>query len=440
MSIFIFLRIIKKINILSIFMNHKILTSVLFLFALSSCQFFGGKETEFVALDSHLSEVSTFDESLQLDLKYITHFRLDGFTDPGEATPYLVEREKLVKAYEGGDRSLNLIRAYIYLASLEGNFALKSTLEAELCKLYPATCSATLVEASISGVVTDSNGKPRPNVMVEALGTKHFVATDDQWKYTLILQTQSPNVLRLRASTDSTMIDIKKIEIDDSLRKSFSTQKFERNFTLINPLLTYEIDTTDNTIVGKNTQKNTDSFTITTPYTKYIIPFGSIVEGTTPYKGKLKAMVFEFDRASWAALLDADSFDSIEGFASSLFVTYGMPYIIFISENGARLDVLSTNPMYIATTLRERDDFMRTTRFDKLYQMAYDESRKDSSKYPIDNTWIFDHGNLRILPPWWVLDRSTGFWDNVGMRFATNKPESPYNIEAPFYTIRVGTR
>lgn len=117
-----------------------------------------------------------------------------------------------------------------------------------------------------------------------------------------------------------------------------------------------------------------------------------------------------------------------------------MPYIVFIADDGSRLDVLSTNPMYIATTLRERDDFMKTPRFDKLYQMAYAESQKDSSKYPIDNKWLFDNGNFRIIPPWWVLDRTTGFWDNVGMRFATANPESPYNIEAPFYTIRVGTR
>lgn len=108
------------------------------------------------------------------------------------------------------------------------------------------------------------------------------------------------------------MIDVKKIEIDDNIRKSYATQKFERNFTLINPLVTYEIDTEENTIAGKGSQKNTNSFTITTDYTKYIIPFGTIVNGTTPYKGKLKAMVFEFDRASGASLLDADSFDSIE--------------------------------------------------------------------------------------------------------------------------------
>lgn len=421
-------------------MNQKILSSVFVLFTLSSCQFFGWKETEFVAVNPEVSQISAFDQSLQLDVDYISNFRLDGFTDPGEETKYLTEKQKLVEAYNKGDRSLNLLRAYIYLTGLEGNFSMKSTLEAELCKLYADTCSDALAEASITGTVTDSSGKPRSGVTVEVLGTKHFATTDNQGRYNLIFQTQSPTVLRLRASTDSTMIDVKKIEIDDNIRKSYATQKFERNFTLINPLVTYEIDTTENTITGKGSQKNTNSFTITTDYTKYIIPFGSIVKDATPYKGKLKAMVFEFNRASWATLLDADSFDSIEGFASSLFVTYGMPYIIFIADDGSRLDVLSTNPMYIATTLRERDDVMRTPRFDKLYKMAYDDSKKDSSKYPIDNNWLFDHGNLRIMPPWWVLDRSTGFWDNVGMRFATNNPESPYNIEAPFYTIRVGTR
>jgi hypothetical protein len=421
-------------------MNQKILSSVLVLFTLSSCQFFGGKDTEFVALDPEVSQMSAFDQSLQLDTNYISNFRLDGFTDPGEDTKYLIEKQKLIDAYNAWDRSLNLIRAYIYLTWLEGNFAMKSTLEAELCKLHAETCAASLVEAAIIGTVTDSNGKPRSNVTVEVLGTKHFATTDNQWKYNLVFQTQSPTVLRLRASTDSTMIDVKKIEIDDNIRKSYATQKFERNFTLINPLVTYEIDTEENTIAGKGSQKNTNSFTITTDYTKYIIPFGTIVNGTTPYKGKLKAMVFEFDRASGASLLDADSFDSIEWFASSLFVTYGMPYIVFIADDGSRLDVLSTNPMYIATTLRERDDFMKTARFDKLYQMAYAVSQKDLSQYPITNKWLFDNGNFRIIPPWWVLDRSTGFWDNVGMRFATANPESPYNIEAPFYTIRVGTR
>jgi hypothetical protein len=80
-------------------MNQKILSSVLVLFTLSSCQFFGSKETEFVAVDSEVSQMSAFDQSLQLDTDYISNFRLDGFTDPGEDTKYLIEKQKLIDAY-----------------------------------------------------------------------------------------------------------------------------------------------------------------------------------------------------------------------------------------------------------------------------------------------------------------------------------------------------
>lgn len=73
--------------------------------------------------------MSAFDQSLQLDTDYISNFRLDGFTDPGEETKYLTEKQKLIEAYNNGDRSLSLLRAYIYLTGLEGNFSMKSTLE-----------------------------------------------------------------------------------------------------------------------------------------------------------------------------------------------------------------------------------------------------------------------------------------------------------------------
>jgi Carboxypeptidase regulatory-like domain len=425
-------------------MNPKILASTLLIFVLSSCQFFWPKKVEFVPLDAQplpIDYLSTaFDDSLKLDKDYISHFRLDGFTKTGQETQYLTEKEKLVSAYNRGERSLNLIRAYIYLTGLEGDFTMKNTLEKELCELYPDVCGVAVVQASVSGVVRNSVGKPISNAVVEVLGTNHKTTTDASGKYSFDFNTHSPAVLRLRASTNSTMIDVKKIEIDDGIRKSFVTQKFEKNFTLITPFATHQIDTTAKTISGRNAEVAQSAFIITTPYTKYTIPFGTIMNGDRVYEGKLKAMVFEFDRSSGGILLDADAFDSIEGFAASLFVTHGMPYIILIAEDGTRLDVLSTNPMFIATTLRERDDFMRTKRFDILYKMAYDESQKQANAYPITTKWLFDNGNLRIMPPWWVLDRSTGFWDNVGFRFATTNPDSPYNIEAPFYTIRVGKR
>lgn len=73
------------------------------------------------------------------------------------------------------------------------------------------------------------------------------------------------------------MIDIKKIQIDDGIRKSFPTQNFEKNFTLITPFATLELDTTARTITGTGAEATASGYVITTPYTKYTIPFGSIM-------------------------------------------------------------------------------------------------------------------------------------------------------------------
>lgn len=419
--------------------KKSLFVSVACLCVLSSCQFPWTKKPEIVppAVDS-LS--TAFEDSLKLDNDYITHFRLDGFTKTGDKSKYMVEKKKLIDAYNAGDRTLNLLRAYIYLSGLEGDFVTKDALEKELCQKYADICTVSVIHASITGRVQNSSGKPISGAVVEVLGTHHKTTTDNDGQYALTFDTQSPSILRLRASTNDTMIDIKKIQIDDGIRKSFPTQNFEKNFTLITPFATLELDTAAKTVTGTGAEVTASGYVITTPYTKYTIPFGSIMNGKTPYQGKLKAMVFEFDRASGGFLLDADAFDAIEGFAASLFVTYGMPYIILVAEDATRLDVYSDNPMFVATTLRERDDKMRTKNFEILYQRAYDESQKQPGKYPITNMWLFNNGNLKIIPPFWVFDRSTGFWDNVGFRYATMEPESPYNIEAPFYTVFVGKR
>lgn len=80
------------------------------------------------------------------------------------------------------------------------------------------------------------------------------------------------------------MIDIKKIQIDDGIRKSFPTQNFEKNFTLITPFATFEVDTTAKTITGTGAEVTGSNYVITTPYTRYTIPFGAIMNGETPYQ------------------------------------------------------------------------------------------------------------------------------------------------------------
>ena len=257
-------------------MNKKrFFVSLACVFLLSSCQFPWTKKIEIVTL---IPEVSPFEASLKLESDYIANLRLRGLTDPGKESLYLVEKKNIVSAYDSGDRSLNVLRAYIYLSALEGDFQTKERLESEMCQLFAEECSASLVQTSVTGVVQNSLGKALPGVTVEVLGTKHTTISDAQGKYTLNFVTQSPAVLRLRASSDTMMIGVKKIQIDDGIRKSFPTQKFERNFTLITPFATHQIDTTTKTITGKDTTTNEKGYVITTPFTKYTIPFDAIVE------------------------------------------------------------------------------------------------------------------------------------------------------------------
>lgn len=175
---------------------------------------------------------------------------------------------------------------------------MKNTLTKELCQADPTTCQKATTHVTVSGVVRDSLGHALPGVSVEVLGTEFKTTADKAGKYILTFDTQSPSVLRLQASSPKYMIGVKKINIVDTIRASDNKQEFTQNFTLTTPFETVTIDTANQTISGKNTEKTPNGFSIVTPYTKYLIPFDAIVKGKTPYKGKVTAMVFEFDRKS----------------------------------------------------------------------------------------------------------------------------------------------
>jgi hypothetical protein len=119
-------------------------------------------------------------------------------------------------------------------------------------------------------------------------------------------------------------------------------------------------------------------------------------------------------------------------------LTYGMPFLIFTAENGTKLDVLSSNPIELATTNRaskETNNLLMIQEQRELFNQAYIDSQKSPSRYPIDSLWEYNHGNKRIVPLYWAFDRKKGYWDNVGFRFATDQFTAPYNIESILYTV-----
>jgi hypothetical protein len=104
-----------------------------------------------------------------------------GFQHPlkeGEESTYLKTKQEIIDAYTAGNRTTNLLRAYIYLSSLEGDFAQRDTLLKELCTVDASTCEQTLADVSVTGLVRDSQGKPLPKMTVEILGTEYKTLTD----------------------------------------------------------------------------------------------------------------------------------------------------------------------------------------------------------------------------------------------------------------------
>jgi len=90
--------------------------------------------------------------------------------------------------------------------------------------------------------------------------------------------------MRVQASALTRMIDVEKIELVDAAPLVNDSQSFEANFTLATPFATASINTIDQTITGSLTSKNETGYVITTPYTKYSIPFESIMQGNVPYR------------------------------------------------------------------------------------------------------------------------------------------------------------
>jgi len=75
-----------------------------------------------------------------------------------------------------------------------------------------------------------------------------------------------------------------------------------------------------------------------------------------------------------------------------LFVSYGMPFIIFTAEDGTRLDVHNTQPMTVWTT--KRDKFESDPALARIYHLGYLASqRAGEGIYPIDVAWLTEQGS-----------------------------------------------
>lgn len=88
------------------------------------------------------------DKANELRTKYIDGLAVNGDVPPGGKSVYLATKKNILDAYGAGDRSENLMRAYIYLTAQEGNFVEKEKALNELCE-KPQNCEDFLAEIHI---------------------------------------------------------------------------------------------------------------------------------------------------------------------------------------------------------------------------------------------------------------------------------------------------
>jgi hypothetical protein len=74
------------------------------------------------------------DAANELRTKYIEGLGFHADDIQGEKSRYLTTRKSIIDTYNSGDRSPNLMRAYMYMTAQEGNFTEREKIMKEFCK------------------------------------------------------------------------------------------------------------------------------------------------------------------------------------------------------------------------------------------------------------------------------------------------------------------
>ncbi len=73
---------------------------------------------------------------------------MNGRTPQGQESSYIQKKEEIVTKY-AKEPDENVLRSYIYLTSLEGDFLKNREAQEKLCKQYPDTCEQSRAQVSL---------------------------------------------------------------------------------------------------------------------------------------------------------------------------------------------------------------------------------------------------------------------------------------------------
>ena len=258
--------------------------------------------------------------------------------------------------------------------SFEGDYQKAKKFEALACKQDKQYCQKNQIE--ITGKVVDENGQALEGVKVIQLATGKSTLTNQQGEYKLnvdLVKLRKERISFEKQGYSSTFVGVTNV---NNNQKKINIAVVQMNkapfyFHLNNKKMT----------IDKDGKIENGKFVLGSFRSKYYIPKNAFVDkNEKPYYGDIYAYVFEFDKDNApSSLLSLDSFSQDRDFLGTEMITYGMPYIIFRTKDGERIDVKKDNPMVLVTKvdyLKQVFESLKVSEHEKVGMLINSKAKK----------------------------------------------------------------
>src|SRR3989344_2279300 len=370
------------------------------------------------------------EKDLPIELRF--HNNLYNNKTPGQ---FKETEDALVQMYRDGTANANQLWGLSYLYELRGNYAARDAVNAESCKKFKSRCEDK-VQVKLAGRVVDIEGRPIQGATVSVLGRSDSSATTDSaGKFSMQLRVKAMEKVRLSAVKRNFSNGVASVIVVSGERAKYSVG----DIILGSPITIITIDTEKHTVTDPGSAANPDgSFTLRADLSTYEIPPRAIVRADgSSYQGAVDVYIYEFTRETVPQnLVTLDTFDQVIGYAGNLMKSYGMPYIQFFSQSGEELDVYKSKPMLLTykvpgmQAMFDNIDDLPSGPVTPADMRKLVSASEGDPNFPITADFLARNA-IYSYPPFWVLDRSGGVWENIGIRVL----DVEGTIQTPFYTI-----
>lgn len=341
----------------------------------------------------------------------------------------------LEDAYTSGKATAQQLWELSYMYELQGAYEKRDIVNKESCTRFKQRCLNEIL-VRVSGNVVDTAGRPVQGAKISVLGHDEVkpMSTDQKGEYTIALSVKEMEKVRVSVAKRNFTSGVASTIVIGAGKTSYRMD----TVVLASAILIITVDTEKHTVSDPASNAYPDGrFLLRATSTAYEIPSEGIVDASgEPYRGPVDVYIYEFTRDTVPqTLVMLDTFDEVMGYAGNLMKSYGMPLIQFFSHDGQPLDVLDSRPMVITYKVAGMEDLRTNVHGDlpEALSDAHMETLVAASKgdpgFPVTSEFLARH-KISTFPPFWVLDRGSGVWDNVGMRVL----DTSGLVQAPFYT------